>query len=150
MNTPKSYAPEVRTGTDPKWYGNALRFRTMAEAEQSARELFERWTLCTDHRAVASDSTPNYYQVTARCIIPLVQVTRKSAFTGIKRTLCLPITPDQIEARNNGGLIQVCFPYLTADEREFYMTGITGDEWLAEFGTANDNDPNLDLDLMAW
>jgi hypothetical protein len=29
----------------------------------------------------------------------------------------------------NGSMIQIAFPYLSADEREFLMTGITADEW---------------------
>jgi hypothetical protein len=34
----------------------------------------------------------------------------------------------------NGGLIQNCFPYLTADERELLMTGIDGEIWDEMFG----------------
>ena len=29
----------------------------------------------------------------------------------------------------NGGLIQKCFPYLNADEREILMTGIDSESW---------------------
>jgi hypothetical protein len=29
----------------------------------------------------------------------------------------------------NGGLIQQCFPYLNADEREILMTGIDSESW---------------------
>jgi len=29
----------------------------------------------------------------------------------------------------NGGLIQKCFPYLNADDREILMTGIDGETW---------------------
>jgi len=32
------------------------------------------------------------------------------------------------------GLIQDCLPYLSADEREFLMTGITPEEWSTAFG----------------
>jgi hypothetical protein len=34
----------------------------------------------------------------------------------------------------NGGLIQNCFPYLSADERELLMTGIDGEMWDEMFG----------------
>lgn len=57
---PKSFAPEVRTGTDPKWYGNALRFATEQEAENNVRNLASRWLLVTDTRVVASDDPVNY------------------------------------------------------------------------------------------
>jgi hypothetical protein len=50
-----SFKPEVTQGSDPKFYGNALAFATMAEAEASARDLFRRWTLCTGWRGVESD-----------------------------------------------------------------------------------------------
>ena len=42
---PTSYAPQVRTGNDPKFYGNALRFATRLEAEQNVANLADRWTL---------------------------------------------------------------------------------------------------------
>lgn len=55
----KSWKPEVKTAGDDKWYGNSLAFATRKEAEWSAKELFERWTLATDHRAVESDEPVN-------------------------------------------------------------------------------------------
>lgn len=55
-----SFKPEVRTGTDPKFYGNALAFATEAEALASAKDLYNRWTLCVDYRAVESDEPVNY------------------------------------------------------------------------------------------
>ena len=54
-----SFKPEVQTGNDPKFYGNSLAFATREEAEQSACDLFNRWTLCVDHRAVESDEPVN-------------------------------------------------------------------------------------------
>lgn len=57
---PKSWKPEVQTGSDPKWYGNALRFATKAEAEASANDLAGRWMLVQDWRAVESDDPVNY------------------------------------------------------------------------------------------
>lgn len=49
-----SFKPEVTTGSDPKFYDNALAFATREEAENNARDLFGRWTLCTGWRAVES------------------------------------------------------------------------------------------------
>jgi hypothetical protein len=67
-----------------------------------------------------------------------MQVTRRSPFTGITRTLDLNITEAQVEAYANGALLQVAFPTLNADEREFYKTGITGEEWDQMFGGAEE------------
>lgn len=60
-----------------------------------------------------------------------MEITRKSAFTGITRTLDLPITEEQMLAYSKGELIQNAFPQLTADEREFILTGATNEEWEA-------------------
>ncbi len=62
-----------------------------------------------------------------------MKITKKSAFTGKTHTLDLNITPQQLERWNVGGLVQDVFPHLSADEREFLMTGITAEEWKAAF-----------------
>ena len=59
-------------------------------------------------------------------------------FTGIERTLDLPITEAQIAQWQAGGLIQNVMPQLTGDEREFIMTGVTAQEWANEFGEEDD------------
>jgi hypothetical protein len=41
----------------------------------------------------------------------------------------LDITPEQVAAYEAGALLQNAFPQLSADEREFYKTGITADAW---------------------
>ena len=43
---------EVRTGSDPKFYSNAMRYDTKAEAEEAARDLASRWLLVVDWRTV--------------------------------------------------------------------------------------------------
>jgi len=43
--------------------------------------------------------------------------------------MVLNITMDQYDAWQGGELIQNAMPNLTADEREFLMTGITPEEW---------------------
>lgn len=58
-----------------------------------------------------------------------MKITRRSEFTGIERTLDLPITEEQIKLYENGALIQVAFPNLTNDQREFLMTGVVREEW---------------------
>jgi hypothetical protein len=61
-------------------------------------------------------------------------VTRRSTLSGIKRTRDLDITQEQAEAYEKGAKVQHAFPHLSADDREFIMTGITADEWDATFG----------------
>jgi len=63
-----------------------------------------------------------------------MDITRKSLASGIIRTRDLDITPHQIDAYLNGALIQQAFPNLNADDREFFKTGITGEEWDEMFG----------------
>lgn len=55
-----SFKPEVRTGADPKWYGNALRFETRQEAEAQVADLAQRWRLVVDTRVVKSDDPANF------------------------------------------------------------------------------------------
>ncbi len=55
-----SFKPVVKTGSDPKWYDNALRFATKEEAELSARDLAGRWMLVTDWSTQESDDPVNY------------------------------------------------------------------------------------------
>jgi hypothetical protein len=40
----------------------------------------------------------------------------------------------------NGGLIQNCFPYLSADEREILMTGIDSQSWDEMFAGSEDDE----------
>ena len=63
-----------------------------------------------------------------------MKITRTSILTGITRTIDLPITQEQLDAWENGMLVQNAFPHLTPDQREFIMTGITADEWDFAFG----------------
>ncbi len=63
-----------------------------------------------------------------------MKISRKSPLTGIITTIDLPITSEQIRKYERGGLIQEVFPNLTPDEREFYKTGYTKEDWNAIFG----------------
>ena len=53
-----SFKPEVFV--DNEWCANDLVFATKEEAETSAKNLFNRWTLYKDWRAVESTEFPNY------------------------------------------------------------------------------------------
>ena len=50
-----SFKPEVCASRDGSFSQNALCFATKAEALISAHDLYSRWMLCTDYRAVESD-----------------------------------------------------------------------------------------------
>lgn len=56
-------------------------------------------------------------------------ITRISPFSGNTITLDIPVTQAQLDAWASGSLIQDAMPNLSADEREFIMTGITAQEW---------------------
>ena len=70
----------------------------------------------------------------------MVNVTRKSPFTGKVNTLALNIGQAEFDAafaQWSAGflMLQDAFPMLTAGEREFIKTGITPDEWDNLFGS---------------
>jgi hypothetical protein len=60
-------------------------------------------------------------------------ITRKSALSGKTRTLDLNVEQHEIDLWTMGTVIQKAMPRLTADEREFIMTGITAEEWDSMF-----------------
>lgn len=62
-------------------------------------------------------------------------IKRKSVITGIERTRSIPVNPDDYVAWQAGvGNIQDMMPYLTDEDREFILSGITADEWESAFG----------------
>lgn len=65
-----------------------------------------------------------------------MKIVRKSPFTGVTHEWDMPtVTEERLaEWRKPGNLIQDVFPELSADEREFLMTGITPEEWDETFG----------------
>jgi hypothetical protein len=50
-------------------------------------------------------------------------------FTGVTRSLDLPITEAQYRAWEEGELLQNAFPGLAPGLREFIKTGVTDEEW---------------------
>jgi hypothetical protein len=62
-----------------------------------------------------------------------MKVTKRSTLTGITHTLDLDITPAQVLAWTQGKLIQDAFPNLSADDREFLLSGSTREEWEQAF-----------------
>jgi len=59
-------------------------------------------------------------------------ITRTNPFNGSVNTRDLDITPEQVAAYEAGALLQNAFPNLSADDREFFKTGI--DNWDEMFG----------------
>lgn len=59
---------------------------------------------------------------------------RESPFSGKIHTREIPVTEDQYLAWLDGELIQHAMPNISADDREFIMTGITPEEWNQAFG----------------
>lgn len=68
-----------------------------------------------------------------------MKITMKSPFTGTINTLEIDVTMKQIEAWHDGALIQDVMPDVSADEREFIMTGITPEEWKEAFDDYDDH-----------
>ena len=62
----RSYRPMVLCMNEPKFAGNALRFKTEGEALASADALMSRWMLVIDTRADATDDEPTYSHVDGR------------------------------------------------------------------------------------
>ncbi len=58
------WKPEVLVSGE--WGQNALVFATEQEAKDSALDLFSRWTLCVDHRAVEVDEGVNYGRIAGK------------------------------------------------------------------------------------
>jgi len=72
--------------------------------------------------------------------IKLMKITRIDPFTKKENTMELDITQDQLDAWQNGTLIQDAFPELNADQREFIMTGITAESWDNAFNLNSEKD----------
>ncbi len=58
-----------------------------------------------------------------------MQITRKSQLTGITHTREIDVTQFQLDKWKAGVLIQYAMPNLSAEDREFILTGITPEEW---------------------
>ena len=73
-----------------------------------------------------------------------MQFTRTSVVSGVTRTQDIPVKQEELDSWANGSLIQVAMPHLSADEREFIMTGITPSEWEENFGTSEEEEEEDD------
>ncbi len=61
-------------------------------------------------------------------------IERKSVITGIVRKRDIPIRPRHMAEYEAGyGMLSDVAPYLSSEDREFILSGITGDEWQKAF-----------------
>lgn len=76
-----------------------------------------------------------------------------SVATGRTNSMDIPITQYDLDQHNASGYhIQESFPFLTADQREFLLSGTTPEEWQELFGEPEEEiapviNPNVDHDL---
>lgn len=77
-----------------------------------------------------------------------INLTSESLFTGKTHTMFLAISEQQYVDWATGkthGHIQVLFPHLTPDEREFMLSGVTPEEWDQEMSEDEDDE---DIDII--
>lgn len=60
-------------------------------------------------------------------------ITRISPFSGKCNVRDIPVTEAQMQDWLNGALIQNAMPDVSAEDREFIITGITPEEWKEAF-----------------
>jgi hypothetical protein len=65
-------------------------------------------------------------------------IQRISLLTGKQHSMEIPITEEQMEIYERGVLIHRAAPNLTADQREFIISGITPEEWNETFKQENE------------
>ena len=70
-----------------------------------------------------------------------------SQLSGKTHSMEIDVSEKQIALWREGALIQDVMPSLSADEREFLMTGITPDEWNEMFAQS-DVGPNFNQGLI--
>lgn len=58
-----SWKAEIKVPNDPKWYDNAVRFKSRDEALNYGRDLYNRWTTAEHWRVIETDD-----DVTARWV----------------------------------------------------------------------------------
>lgn len=63
-----------------------------------------------------------------------MQIERKSILTGKVQTREIPCTISEYTRWLHGMHIQDAMPNVSAEDREFVLTGITPEEWTAVFG----------------
>ncbi len=63
-----------------------------------------------------------------------MKITKTDPISGKENTLDIDVTESQLQAWHAGALIQDVMGHLSADDREFLITGIMPDSWDGVFG----------------
>lgn len=76
-----------------------------------------------------------------------MKVTRRSTLTGKENTRDIPLTQEEFtKVENRHEPIQNIVPHLSADDREFLISGCTPEEWKSMLGDVSedvfDNSPH--------
>lgn len=69
-------------------------------------------------------------------------ITRVSSLTGAVNKMVMALNEEDLQAWKDGALIQDALPYLSAEQREFLMTGITPEEWANTLPSEDDENDN--------
>jgi len=67
-------------------------------------------------------------------------ISRRSPIDGETYTMYMEITEEEIARWQGGELIQNVWPHLSADQREFLISGITPNQWKDMFGKPDPRD----------
>lgn len=68
-----------------------------------------------------------------------MQISKVSPLTGKTNTMDIPVTEEQLSRwQRREGLIQNIMPELTAEQREFLMSGYTPEDWATMFPPEED------------
>lgn len=54
------------------------------------------------------------------------------------------VKAEDLNKYRNGGYVQTCFPYLSKEDREFLISGTSGEGWTILFGDGEDEDEDED------
>lgn len=63
-----------------------------------------------------------------------IEIVRINPISGEPVSKSLPMTMEQLWAWQNGAYVQDAFPHLSADDREFIISGLLPGQWEELFG----------------
>ena len=65
-------------------------------------------------------------------------ITKESKLSGVIATKDIMVTQEQLDAWKGGLMIQDAMPNVSADDREFLISGVTPEEWNETFPNGDD------------
>ncbi len=75
-----------------------------------------------------------------------MKITKRHPFENRSVTMDLPITPEQWNLFRSGVAVQKALPHLSADEREFLISGIPPGEWDKWIPNPNSGEPDDEIE----